>query len=291
MDKAGLKHKGREHTATQDTHPDHASGDTPRFVDPRDGVFLITLIVGLVLMAMVWLFTQTLSGVLAETHLRHKASGIAAMAADTLNRAGWNGRGELAEPLRRELRQLVRFSDAERLAVADANGRVVFSTDGAGIPQRLAAPRKKPLSLRMVSERDGEIVRRMAHVMTRVTLSNGQSALVAMAVDATGTLAWYRQIGLVFAKVMAVLVIAAMLLIGLLVHRRLTERMQAMATLEALRQRNDEEHRRAEALQMKLVRLQEELAALNRRLAETMRQNQPQGPAGDRRQPRAANGD
>ena len=291
MDKAGLKGKGKEHEAVKDAHAGAASDDAPRFVDPRDGVFLISLLVGLVLIMAVWLFTQTLSGVLAETHLRHKASGIATMAAETLNRAGWDGRTAPAEPLRRELRQLVRFSDAERLVVADADGRVLFSTDDAGVAQRLAVPREQALSLRLQPVQEGEIVRRIAHAVTRVKVGEGQRAVVALAIDATGTLAWYRQIGLVFAKVMAVLVIAAMLLIGLLVHRRITERMQAMAELEELRRRNDEEHRRAEALQMKLVRLQEELAALNRRLAETMRQNQPESAGGRKRQARAANGD
>lgn len=294
MDKAAPTHMDKDHQAAREWQSKATAGEgstaaATRFVDPREGVFLITLLVGLVMIALVWLFTQMLGGVLAETHLRHKAAGLSTLTAETLREAGWDGRGPLDESLRQQLRQLVRFSDAEHLVVADANGRVLFSTEEAGIAQRLAAPREQSLSLHVTTEKEGEILRRMAHVVARVPL-NGRHALVAFDLDATGTLAWYRQIGLVFAKVMAVLVIAAMLLIGLLVHRRITERMQTRAELEALRRRNDEEHRRAEALQMKLVHLQEELATLNRRLAETMRQNHPGNAGGHKRQVRATHG-
>lgn len=255
---------------------------TSRFVDPQEGVFVSVLLAGLVVILLMWLFVQALSGALAEAHLRHKVSGLAGQVVRALAQGGWDGRGALSEAAAAELKGLVRHTDAERLLIADSTGRVLWSSEEDGVARRLAVERKTPLALRLETVRSGEIRRKMARALVRAGMPGGKSVIVAVDLDATGTLAWYRQIGAVFAKVMTVLIAAAMLLVGLVMHRRLRERLAAMMELEALRRRNDEEHRRVEALQMQLVRLQEEMAALNRRLARAMRQGAGRGDGQER---------
>ena len=235
-----------------------------RFLDARDGILIGILGIGFVLALAAWIFVHVFSVKLAEVHLKHRAKGIAE---EVVRMLGSEPQGQAIEGA---LRVTMEMMGIRGLAVLGNDGNILIH---AGKLAKVADGQKvikgaDGIRLSSMMQNVDGLAQRYVHVV----VPDEQSGLVAiMDMEADGLIAWYRRIGTVFAEVITGLLALGVLVIGLTLSRRYQERVLAESALEKLRRQNAEEQRRVEALQLQLIRLQEEMAQLNRKLAQAMK--------------------
>ncbi len=225
---------------------------------------------GLMLISAVWFFAFYLGQSLAQVHMRHKVSGIADQAMDILREAGETLSAPLSPATGEELRRLMKYREVSRLDIADASGRVLWSSQGEGARAGRISTGAKGLSLRVDPVASEGMTLLVARAM--VPVRRGQlEARMAMDIDVTGLLAWYRRIVMAIAKAVTVVILGGFFVLGAILFGRWRERAEQEAEVERLRRRNAEEHERMLVLQAQLERLNADMAALNRRLAAAMK--------------------
>ncbi len=235
-----------------------------RFLDARDGILIGILGIGFGLAVAAWIFVHVFSAKLAEVHLKHQARGIAAQVVEMLTAK------DPARPDENALQITMDMMGIRGLAVLGNDGRILIH---AGEFAKAADGKKvvraaKDVRMSSLMQNVDGIARRYVHVM----VPDKKTGLVTiMDMEADGLIAWYRRIGTIFAEVITGLLALGVLVIGLTLTRRYQERTAAETALEKLRRQNAEEQQRVEALQFQLIRLQEEMAQLNRKLARSMK--------------------
>ncbi len=221
---------------------------------------------GVILVLAIWIFAFSLSGTLAGIHMRHKAQGVSMQAAEVLREAGETLKQGLKPQTRAELRRLMKYREVARMDIADAAGRVIWSSDAGGQAGRIAAPASGGLRMeRYQVAADG-----LRQVFARSTMPVSGLGVISLDIDMTGLLAWYERISLLVAKTLTAVVIGGFLVMGTILFGKYRERAQAETRLETLRRQNAEEQKKVLELQAQLEELNAGMARLNRKLAGAM---------------------
>ncbi len=224
---------------------------------------------GAVLIAAVWAFAIFLGGSLAQVHMRHKAQGVSVQTAMVLHEAGETLAGPLKPATQTELRRLMKYREVARMDIADASGRVVWSSAHDASAGRIAVPET---SMRMTTYKTGnaELERAYTHTAARMTSPAG---LVALDIDVTGMIAWYRRISFIAAKAITTVLLGGFFVMGMILFGKYHERQKAETRLDALRRENAIEQEKVRALQAQLDELNAAMASFNRKLGSAMKDN------------------
>ncbi len=221
---------------------------------------------GVILVLAIWIFAFSLSGTLAGIHMRHKVQGISMQVAEVLREAGETLKQDLKPQTRAELRRLMKYREVARMEIADAAGRVIWSSDATVKAGRIAAPAGGGLRMEHYQiTSDG-----LSQSFARSTFALAGQGFISLDVDMTGLLAWYERISFMVAKALTAVVIGGFLVMGTILFGKYRERAQAETRLEALRRQNAEEQKKVLELQAQLEELNAGMARLNRKLAGAM---------------------
>lgn len=232
---------------------------------------------GAVLIAAIWLLAWQLADMLARAHVQEKMHDVATKAASVLREPGamFSGsRPALSPRTRQALADLARFRDIHRLELRDAQGNVVWRNT----PSISRVKRTWPASKTIVIEKrnvDG-LMRSMARYHT-VFSAAGTPLHLVIELDATPQLATYHHVAMLVAKAISTVVVAAILLMGWMLIRRIREREALLRQLEKALQAED--GATPAQLRHQLEELSARNAAMLRRLVKIARTTAP--PADD----------
>ena len=186
--------------------------------------YLLPLVAGAgILLLSVWMFALHLGDTLARLHVEQKMESLAAQARDVL------ARHQDAEA-RLLLKGLMRFREVEALRVHAPDGAVLFAWPEnfrARAPERLAPGEIRQYAAQLESYTPIKAISRQR------TMLKGKPLDVIARLDITGIVASYRQIAILVAKMISVVLLAAFLAIGvLLMRRRRQQRLDMPGTAE-----------------------------------------------------------
>ena len=237
---------------------------------------LIGLVAGAVLLILaVWMFALFLGENLAVVHMRHKTQGVSEQAAAIVRKFS---AASIDKAARTELARLMKYREVERIDIADAAGRIIWSSDPSGLNGRISIDSE---ALAGANGLDLDVRKRtnlsenqfFARSLAVIGDDGRTTGLVALEMDMTGLVAWYRRISILVAKVITTVLSAAFLVMGFMLFGKYRERKKAETRLEKLRRQNEEEQKKINELNAQLANLNEDMARLNRKLAEAMGQD------------------
>ena len=226
-----------------------------------------------ILIAAVWIFALLLSGNLARVHMRHKAQGVTMQTAQLLRESGETLSGPLKPATRTELRRLMKYREVERMDIADASGRVIWSSANDANAGRIAMT-GETLEMRTYKAGPAELKRDFAHSAARI---DAPAALVALDMDVTGMIAWYKRISFMVAKTITTVLLGGFFVTGMIMFGRYHDRQKAETRLAALRRENAREQEKVRALQKQLDELNAAMAQFNRKIGSAMKEKTPRG--------------
>jgi len=221
---------------------------------------------GAVLVMSIWLLAFQIGDHLARVHVRHMSKGIAGQTAEVLRAGAEDLTTPLKAATRRELQRLMHYRSVTRMDIADASGKVIWSSDKSMGAGRLAWPASGGLELQAYRRTMEGMTRNLARSVAPL----GDKGLVSLEMDMSGLLAWYKRISFMMAKGLTTVVVAVFLLMGVILFGKYRERAQAQRNLAALRKRNAEERAKVRRLQADLEELNAGMARLTRELAKAM---------------------
>ena len=233
---------------------------------------LAALIIGsAVLIAAIWLLSWQLSDVLARTHVQQKMQDVAAKAEGVLREPGalFSGSAIVLSPRARQaLADLARFRDIYRMELRDDRGAIVWRN----VPSVSHVKRRWPQDGGVIIEQrnvDG-LVRSMARFHKRIAAAGGKTLHLALELDATPQLAAYHRVALLVAKAISTVVLAAILLMGWMLMRRVREQEELVRLMRQLAERVPaaaSETDETEGLRREIEKLSARNAAMLRRMA------------------------